>query len=85
MTMMKVCGEPPWLLALFQSNWKYPFLIRVVGQWIWMEIACWKTKRSAIKGWLLERRKATSFRIVTPFMSMAVNFSIGEPSEQLAK
>ena len=59
-------GEPPKFLVHLQRDAKYHFLIRCVGQYIWAEIACWRTSVSALKGW-----KLTSRKLVTPLFGIA--------------
>lgn len=66
MNLSKVYGEPPWFLVNLQHNAKYPFLFRVVGQYVWIEVACWVTKSSAKKGWEVKLTRAGLTRFINP-------------------
>lgn len=75
--MNKTFGNPPrWLLQV-QRNCKYLFRVALVGQYLWVDIACWKTKKGAGSGFKV---KWNYFRIPTPWITFAAGIWITVPS-----
>jgi len=66
-------GDHPWFLVAFRHNRKYLFQIQAVGQYIWAEVACWKTKHSGVKGWQLR-----STKLITPLFGLAFSLTLGK-------
>jgi len=64
-------GDHPWFIVSFKCNRKYLFQIQAVGQYIWAEVACWKTKRSGVKGWQLR-----PMRLITPLFGLAISLTL---------
>jgi hypothetical protein len=73
MNIAKAWGEPPWLASAFKSDAKYWFQIQVVGQYLWAEVACWRTDKGAQRGWSL-----SSHRLLTPLFGLAYWVSFKE-------
>jgi len=67
-------GDPPKWLIQAQRNDKYLFRIALVGQWLWAEIACWKTKKGNGRGWAFEKGRIKG---CTPWASFAIVCRIG--------
>lgn len=49
---------------------------QLVTRTFWLELATWKTKRSALQGWRFEPRVG-GFRIVTPLFGAGLTLSVG--------
>jgi hypothetical protein len=64
--LIRYIGNPPKCLLSIKANDKYLFQAQCVGQWWWIEIAAWRTRKSALKGWDLTWKK-----LITPWVGMA--------------
>lgn len=66
-------GQPPRYLIQTQRNDKYLFRLAVVSQWLWAEIACWKTKLGGDRSWTLSLNRA---KMTSPWISLGMGIWI---------
>lgn len=59
-------------------NDKYLFRLMFVAQWIWAEVAMWKTSKSGLQNWKFEFDYVKGYRVISPWFGFALNLCFGE-------
>jgi len=49
-----------------------------VAQWIWAEVAMWKTSKSGLQNWKFEFDYVKGYRVISPWFGFALNLCFGE-------